>query len=288
VLVAFAGYYIWDRYIHLDDPSPTELQIASIEKAVHQNPRDEEARIMLAKSYLISGQNSQALSQAEQVLNLYPEHTDALLLAGMAHVRLGQPHLAVVPLEKLVALRRDRPMASVDDLLETAYYFLGESYLALDRPAEAISVLEAALVINPVDADALYQLGLAYQGIHRPELALEQYHRAVRLVPDFAEAYNGMSQCYAILQWPDHQVYAQGMEAFGRKDYAQAVLHLEEATDALPDFAPAFLGLGLAHERMGRLDVALQAIERALELAPGDLAAQQALGRVRAALDSGD
>ncbi|MGD8791215.1 MAG: tetratricopeptide repeat protein [Anaerolineae bacterium] len=288
VLVAFAGYYVWDRYIYLGNHSPVELQIASIEEAVHNNPQDAEARIVLARSYLISGQDAQALSQAEQVLNLYPDNTDALLLAGMAHVRLDQPEAALPPLERFVARRRGQPMAGVDNLLETAYYYLGESYLVLERPGEAIPVLEAALSINPVDADALYQLGLAYQANDQPKLALEPYHRAVQLVPDFAEAYHNMGQCYAALEQPDYEAYARGMEAFSHQDYAQAVLQLEKATDALPDFAPAFLGIGLAYEKMGRPEVALQAMERALELDPGDLAAQHALGRVRAALGSGD
>lgn len=287
-LTAFAGYYAWDRYLHPNDRSPTELQIASMEKTVHDNPQDAEAHLVLAQSYLVAGQNAQALSQAEQVLNLDPENSDALLQAGLAYVRMDQPETALAPLEKLVARHRDRPLAGADKLLETAYYYLGESYLALDRSAEAISALEAALAINPVDANALYQLGLAHQASGQPELALEQYHRAVQLVPDYAEAYHSMSQCYAFLQQAEYEAYAHGMESFAHQDYAQAVLQLEKATDALPDFAPAFWGIGLAYERMGRPDVALHAIERALELAPQDLAAKQALGRVRAALDSSD
>ena len=82
--------------------------------------------IVLARSYLISGQDAQALRQAEQVLNLYPDNTDALLLAGMAHVRMDQPEAALAPLERFVALRREQPMAGADNLLETAYYYLGE------------------------------------------------------------------------------------------------------------------------------------------------------------------
>ena len=70
------------------------------------------------------------------------------------------------------------------------------------------------------------------------------------------------------------------------QDYEAAQTYLERATDALPDFAPAFLGLGLTYEKMGNLDAALTAIQRALELNPGDFAAQQALGRIQAAIDA--
>ena len=177
-------------------------------------------------------------------------------------------------------------MAGTDVALEAAYYFLGESYLRLGQPVDAIQQLEAALLISPVDADALYQLGLAYQADGQPELAVQRYQKAVRLVPDFIEVYQAMVDSYSALGRPDHVTYAQGMVAFGQKDYQAAVSNLERATEALPDFGPAFLGLGLAYEHLGNLPQALWAVERALELDPGDFAAQQAHGRIQAAQET--
>ncbi|MBU0491243.1 MAG: tetratricopeptide repeat protein [Chloroflexi bacterium] len=285
-LVLFGGYYIWDRYVHLGDQSPISLGIEHLEKAVREDPQNAEARVALAQHYLAAGQYEKAVEQVNQVLILYPENTSALLIAGIAHVRLNQPEAALGPLEKLVALRKDQPMAKTDTVLETAYYFLGESYVKLNRPAEAIPALEAALVVTPTDADALYQLGLAYQASGQHETALERYHKAVRLVPDFAEAYHGMIDSYSTLNRPDHVTYARGMEAFSHQDYETARTHLENATQALPDFAPAFLGLGLTYEGLGQLEAALSAVQRALELNPNDFATQQTLGRIQAALGS--
>jgi len=285
VIVAFIGYYVWDRYVHLGDRSPIDVGVANLEKAIRDDPQNVEARVALAESYLSGGQVKKALEQANQVLTNYPENHGALLIAGVAYVRLDQPEAALAPLEKFVALRRDGPMAKADTALEAAYYFLGESYMKLDRPAEAILVLEAALVISPADADALYQAGLAYQASGQPEAALERYHRAVRLVPDFAEAYSGMVQAYTDTGQSDYKGYAQGMEAFSLGDYKSALSHLEGATQALPEFAPAFLGLGLTYEKTGQLEAAESAIVRALELDPHDFAAQQALGRIQSMLE---
>ena len=95
-----------------------------------------------------------------------------------------------------------------------------------------------------------------------------------------------MAEGYSALNQPDYVVYAQGMEAFCRKDYQTAQSYLQQATEALPDFAPAFLGLGLTYEQMGDLEAALAAVERALELQPNDFAILQARGRIQAALDS--
>jgi tetratricopeptide (TPR) repeat protein len=286
VVVLFGGYYYWDRYVHLGDKSPLELDVERMEEAVRQDPQSPEARVILAEFYVNQGMYKQALAQTDQVLGVYPEDEGALLISGIAYVRLGQPESAVDRLEKFVALRRDRPIAKIDTILETAYYFLGESYVKLSRPDEAIPVLEAALDISHTDADALYQLGLAYQAIGQPKDALEQYRKAVRLVPDFAEVYTSMIESYSALGQSDYVAYARGMQAFCLQDYGTAQTHLTFAVEALPEFVPAFLGLGLAYERVGELEAALSAVERALELDPGDLAARQARGRILAAMDA--
>lgn len=286
ILMSFAAYYVWDRYSHAEGQTPAELEVARMETAVHQEPQDPELRIVLAESYLSVGAYAQALEQADQVLRQHPQNASASLIAGISHVRLDRPDAAVAPLNSFVALRKDGPMARTDNALEAAYYFLGESYVRLGRPAEAIPPLEAALVISPVDADALYQLGLAYHADGQPELAVQRYQKAVRLVPDFVEVYQAMVDSYSALERPDHVTYAQGMVAFSQKDYQAAAAHLERATEALPDFAPAFLGLGLAYENLSKLQPALSAVERALELDPGGFAAQQALGRIQSAQET--
>ena len=286
ILVSFAGYYIWDRYSHPEGQTPAELEVARLETAVYQQPQDPELRIVLAESYLHVGWYKQALEQADQVLRQHPENASAALIAGISNVRLDRPEEALGPLHDFVALREDGPMARTDTALEAAYYFLGESYVRLGRPAEAIEPLEAALLISPVDADALYQLGLAYHADGQPKLAVQRHQDAVRLVPDFVEAYQAMVDSYSALNQPDYVTYAQGMVAFSQKDYRAAVFQLERATEALPDFAPAFLGLGLAYENLEELQPALSAIQRALELDPGDFAAQQALGRIHSEIDT--
>ena len=286
IVVGFAVYYIWDRYSHAEGQTPAELDVVRMETAVHEQPQDPALRLMLAESYLQVGRYEQALEQADQVLRLHPENASAALIAGISLVRLDRPEEALAPLHTFVALRKDGPMARSDTALEAAYYFLGESYVRLGRPAEAIEPLEAALLISPVDADALYQLGLAYHADGRPEFAVQRYQEAARLVPDFVEVYQAMVDSYSALNQPDRVTYAQGMVDFSQKDYQAAVFQLERATAALPGFAPAFLGLGLAYENAGDLQPALSAIQQALELDPGDFAAQQALGRLQSATET--
>jgi tetratricopeptide (TPR) repeat protein len=290
LLVVFAGYYYWDRYanplVRAKDKAPVEMRIEMIEEAIRKDPQNPEKRVALAEAYLQNGMAQQALDQATQVLKFYPENEGALLVSGNALVRLGQADRALAPLEQFIALRARKSVADADTRQETAYYFLGEAELKLGHYDKAIAALQAALAIDPVDADALYQVGLAYQASGQPKIALDRLSKAARLVPDFAEVYAALDRVYADLGQPDHQAYARGMQAFARGNSAAALPQLEQATRQLPDFAPAFLGLGLAYEKAGRQADALKAVQRALELTPHDFGAQQAYGRLQAGLDT--
>lgn len=282
--LAFAGYYYWDRYVHLGDKSPLEMGISQLEAQVRENPSDPELRLALAEHYLRSSRFEDALQQASQVRSALPDNDQAMLMVGLAHTFLGNLELAVPELEQFTALRRQAPTASADMALEAALYYLGENYLKLERPADALPVIRDALVINPTDADAHYLLGIAYLRTAQHQLALQSFQEAIRYVPDFAEAYAGMEACYRALGMEDYTFYAQGMNAFAQKDYSKAIQLLTLATQRLSDFAPAFSGLGLAQEQAGDYASAKINLARAVELNPEDFVATYALQRVELAL----
>lgn len=281
VIVAFSGYYYWDRYVYLDDQSPLEIGVEHLEAMVRENPEDPQARVALAQYYFENGVYEKAIEQAQQVLAAYPDDDNALFVLGMSYIQSGQTEAAFEPLLQFTDSRRESPMARSDTVLQTALYFLGQSYVETNQPDKAVEVLKEALLINAADADAMYQLGLAYalQGQH--EEAITQYEEAVRFVPDFIEAYQGMIASYGALGMTDHVAYARGMEAFSLKDYETARTHLDAATANLPDFAPAFVGLGLVQEQLGDLQGAQTNFEYVLELDPGNFMATHALGRVQ-------
>ncbi|GAB4436338.1 MAG: hypothetical protein Kow0031_18080 [Anaerolineae bacterium] len=285
LLLTFAGYYYWDRYVgRLGDQSPLEQEISRLEAAIHDNPQDPALRLSLAEFYLAQGLNHDAAAQAGQILAHDPANEGALLIQGMSFFRLNQPQAALDPLEKFVAMRRSQSLAHADTALEAAYYFLGVSYLQLERPKLAIPLLEEALLINRADADALYQLGQAYAATGQPQRALEQYHQAIRLVPDFTEVYAGMIEAYSALSQPGQVAYARGMQAFSQRDFATARTELEAAVAARPDFIPAQLGLGLTLEKQGEFAAALTIAQRVIELEPDNFAAQQLFRRAEITL----
>ena len=75
---------------------------------------------------------------------------------------------------------------------------------------------------------------------------------------------------------------------FKRKKYKAAVSRFQEAADTDPNYAPAYLGLGMAYERLGLRQKALESYRKYLEMLPSDKDAesarnvQRAIGRLSA------
>jgi len=283
-VVSFAGYYYWDRYVKLGDQSPISRSITELEELVRQHPDDTELRMALAESYLVDRNYSKAMAQASEVLVSYPDNDRAMFVVGIASASEEKWEQAVPPLEKFVEIRSKAPTANMDTSLETALYFLGSSYINLNRHQDAIPALTQAVKINATDADAFYLLGQAYAQDGQHEEAVRSYGEAARFVPDFVEAYQGMAESYTALGKADYASYARGMVSFSMKDYETARIELEKATLTLTDFAPAFIGLGLTYEELGDLKSAEASLIIALQIEPDNFTASQALGRVQAAI----
>ena len=280
LLVAFGAFYYVDRYVARGDRSPLEMSIDELESTVRSEPDNPDARLSLAEAYIVRERYGDALAQAGEVLDAYPDNERALLLLGIAHEKSAQPQAAIAVLESFVDLRRDTEMAHVDTTLEAAYFFLGRSYLAVGRPQDAAEALDAALVISPTDADALQQAGLAYQALNQHQAALEYFERATAFVPNFTEVYGAMAASYAAIGATDEQRYAQAMELYSTGRYQEALPELLQVTSTLPDFAPGYLGLALVYEQLGDLSAGIEAAQRALEIQSDYLAAEQTLGRL--------
>ena len=281
ISLLFGGYYFWDRYVHLGDKTPIELSISEWEQVVQENPSDPAARLNLAQHFIANGDYTQAVTQAEQVLSAFPDNDGALLILGIAYSRMDQSQESAGYLEKYVTLKQADEGAPKDMVLQASLFYLGEDYLALQQPDQAVKVLLEALHIDPTDADALYLLGNAYAQTGQHDLALQAYQNAVRFVPNFQEAYQGMQASFKELGKPDFVLYAQGMQAYAAGDFKQARTILEQAAGSLPDYAPVHLGLALTYEKLNEFQLAQTSAMRALELVPDDFAANNLLTRLQ-------
>lgn len=283
-VASFGGYYYYDRY-YRPQPKAMEVTLSQAEQAVRDDPQSEEKRMVLAELYLFNRRYDDALNHAVQVMAVNPDNQRAWLVVGVANAIKGNPAEAIEPLQKYVDANKNSEMAELNKSLQSATYFLGDSYLQLNQPDKAIQPLEMAVGWSQTDADSMYKLGLAYTGVQEYDRALIMFHAAATFVPDYVEVYEAMARVYEITFKPDYADYAHGMVAFSKKDYAQALELLKKAVEALPDFAPIHAGLGMTYEAQNNLPEALAAYSRAIELDPANFTASTGKARVEILLN---
>jgi len=74
--------------------------------------------------------------------------------------------------------------------------------------------------------------------------------------------------------------YAQATALIGAGKYSDAIPLLEKVVAAKPESADAFNDLGYSHRKIGQIDAALNYYQRALELQPKHLGANEYLGEL--------
>jgi protein O-GlcNAc transferase len=157
---------------------------------------------------------------------------------------------------------------------------LGTMYGQQGKFAEAIDALKHALEINVTDADAHYALGTVYQNENDYKDAAIEFKEAIRYIPDFVEAYQGLATNDTALGNSAEAQYASAMVQLLQGNPAAAATQLQDLIKQSPNLKVAYFGLGLADEKLGKRDEAIVALTVYVKANPNDIAAQQALGRV--------
>ena len=278
-VIGFGAYYYYDRY-YSAKPKKMELTIQQAEQALVLDPKSVDKRMALAELYLFNGRYADAISNSNQVLLVDPQNQRAWLAVGLGYAMKGDPSAAVEPLQKYYDANKTSSMPGLNRTLQTAAFFLGDSYYKLGQPEKAVEPLESAVKWSKTDADSMYKLGLVYTSLRKYDDAMAMFTYATAFVPDYREAYEGMAAVFTQTNEPDYKNYADGMVAFAKKDYKTAIDLLLKAAQAKPDFAPVFAGLGMAYEAQADLLKSRDAYDTALKLDQTNLAAQQGRARV--------
>lgn len=129
----------------------------------------------------------------------------------------------------------------------------------------AIILLERAESLNPNRDDCAVSFKLLLlRGAHSdPETAKDYYRAAIAILPDNYAAFEALSECY--VRAGDLQGMVRGWQSYSAQ---------------YPENYLAHFCLGLAFERQGRLDDALSAYRRSLELKTDADGTQEAIKRV--------
>jgi len=115
--------------------------------------------------------------------------------------------------------------------------------------AEAVTLYDSVIRLNPNAAPAHSNRGLALAALGRTDEAIQSYDRAIKLKPDYAEAYNN-----------------RGIALRATQRLNEAMRNFERAVTLRPDYAEAHNNLGVVLQDLRRHADALRGYDRAIAL----------------------
>jgi tetratricopeptide (TPR) repeat protein len=181
--------------------------IASLKKALEEDPADNEALQLLGISNYLAGRPADAIGPLEKVQTWFPSaNVDAAYILGVCYIqtkdypsaRRAFAKMFAVPSDSAASylftarmlLRQDfAPVAEefakkaveLDPKLPLAHSLLGEIYLYKSRIPEATEQFQKELELNPGDAAVYYKLGDAYTRAQKYEDAEKLLQRSIWL-----------------------------------------------------------------------------------------------------------
>ena len=121
------------------------------------------------------GRYQEALSATLKVLEIQPDHPEALMNLGVLHQRLGNLDQALESILKLLKLRPDSPAAHIN---------LGAIYQDLGNLDQALSFTLQSLELKPDNPTALINLGSIQRELGQLDEALVTTLKALEIQPD--------------------------------------------------------------------------------------------------------
>jgi tetratricopeptide (TPR) repeat protein len=197
-----------------------------------------------------------AVDEFNKAIELNALFAEAFLYKGLAEIELGDYTQALKDLTITIELD---PAHS-----DQAHYFRGLTKYHMEDFTGAIDDLTIAIKMNP-DFVAFYQRGKANLKLGEYRRSLQDFEISLRLQPDFYEAY----------------LY-RGINLYYLDKFDDSIEDLEIAKKNLPGNAMAFYYSGLARNRVRNSYVAIEDLNRAIELDPNYSSAYEARAKAQA------
>jgi tetratricopeptide (TPR) repeat protein len=218
--------------------------------------------------YAQQGALDRAIEEYGQAIKFYPGYTQAYYDRGRVHLKKGEYDLAILDLGEAIQLSRNDDKSSIASALRLrghAHLYRGQASgngeLAISDFEAAINDLDGAIRLDPNCVEGFgdfYNLGFAYACKGEHDQAIRNYRTAIKLKPDFAEAYHGIGVAYNEL-----------------REYHHAIRKFDKAIKMKPEYALAFHNRAVAYWELKDYVRATKDVNKAIELDPHLAAAFQ-------------
>ena len=267
------------------DKNEFEAAIAPLQKVIAEQPDSAYAHFQLAYVYTALKKTSEARAEYERTIAIDPKMSEAHLDLGILLLD-KDPAASVAPLTKAAELlpAQSRP-----------HFLLGVALERSGNASTAATAFENAVALDPLDVDTLLHLGETYLALNRPAHAEQKFRNAIERQPKESRALLGLARSL------DQQKKPEATEAYGQYLAVQPAdsgararlvhLYLEQekfdAADAelsrTDSGKPSLELLKLrADIQIGRKkwDDAAHTLQEAVALAPGEAELHGGLARV--------
>ncbi|MDH3349941.1 MAG: tetratricopeptide repeat protein [Gammaproteobacteria bacterium] len=234
------------------------------------------------------GDIGEARSNYLRVIEMLPDHADALHFLGVACYQGGDAEDAEKYIKAAIGIRPDN---------RDYYSNLGLVLRSTGRYDEAIDAFSFALTLDPDFADGLNNLGSTYLVAGLEDDAETVFRRLLAMDPDHVEGCNNLAVLlgkyspskearalyeHALHLNPDYaDAHANCGRMLSRSDeFDSAIEHFQAAVKLDDSNAALHRELGETLLKSGRLDEAMAACERALKLAHDDPDCHVSVGNV--------
>lgn len=196
------------------------------------------------------------------------------------------------------AIEKLRGLAKQDPQDADVHLLLGTALALIPERSESILELRRAIELRPAFAPAYNTLGMALARFGELDTARRAYEEAIKLDPRFIEAHTNLALVFAqrheftlATQHITRAIeltgnspngayphYLMGKMLYEQDKPDDAVKEFSLAIQVRPDFAEAYLALGLVRKKLQDDAGALQAFKKAVQYSPNDAIAQFELG----------
>jgi len=225
----------------------SEVAIGLIERAILLAPERADFRSNLGLVHASRGDHDKAIESYQSAISLRADYPQALNNLGNSLRHVGRIEEAIAMLKRAIALRAD---------YFEAHNNLGNTLVAAGDSAGAIAAFRAALSFHAT-AEIYTNLGIALAEDRQLDEAVLAFREALRLRPEHRVALLGLAGAL-----------------HGRDDLEPAIeiyRHLLAGDVAQRDEIE--VGLGNALKNVGRLEEAIAAYRRAMEINPANVVA---------------
>ena len=286
--------------------------IGALEEAVKLNPRYPEACMGLGILHEEKNELAVAVKYFDKALEIDPSNVNVYHLLGAALARDKRYGEAVTTYDTLAKIDAKDPFVYIEwsniffsrKMTDEAIAVLEKGvaagikdaalYVALgyarslknETGADVLALYNMALEIKPDSPVAHFYLGTYYDRIKDKDAAARQMREAIRLDPDYHDAYNYLSYMFseegvrldeavalakkALEYEPENGAYLDslGWAYFKKEMLSEALIEIERAVKAMPDDPTIADHLGDIYSAKGLSDKARAAWQRSLELDP--------------------